>query len=179
MGTSNRDQDRSTAPHARTQSRELGTAFFSTSPMSTSQSDGAISEDSDTYSGLNEETIGKSAARHSGLAAPIATNGRSTSTSPTPSSPPQRRPRPQSMYSGGLSVQNIVSPIPTTPLGTRLRSQSTDRFGLSGEKFVDPLIVRKQTKDAIASIVPPPPKVMAGKPKVPVNQLVAFFDQEK
>lgn len=88
------------------------------------------------------------------------------------------------MYSG-LNSQNIIAPTPTTPFSTRLRTQSTDRFGLGitggggDNKFVDPLVVRKQTKDAIASGAPPPPKVMAGKPKVPINELVAFFDQEK
>lgn len=91
----------------------------------------------------------------------------------------------------GSQFSNIAAPSPVTPLNVRLRSQSTDRFGLgisdasgapimpTSGKFVDPLVVRRQTKEALANTVPNPPKVMPGKPKVPVGELVAYFDQEK
>ena len=81
-------------------------------------------------------------------------------------------------------------------LGPCLRSRSTDRFGLglsdgsngvpippvtpTSGKFVDPLVARRQAKlEAQLSAGPPPPKALVGKKKVPVGELVAFFDQEK
>ncbi|KAI0073606.1 hypothetical protein K474DRAFT_1627295 [Panus rudis PR-1116 ss-1] len=192
MGSSERErqkneQDRPMTPHSRNQSRELGTAYFSTSPLSLEPD-----ETSDDEDGANEETIGKAAARHAGLGlsapAPLQTRRNSTSPISSPAaSPPQRRARPQSMYNGPTS-SNILAPTPTTPLHSRMRSQSQDRAAigvidslstLSGGRFVDPLIIRKQTKDAMASAAPPPPKVLPGKPKVPVGQLVAYFDKER
>lgn len=168
------------------ESRELGTAYFSSSPRSvTPAHDGGDVSDSDY--GANEETIGKAAARMSGLTVPSDTPGAGAASE---ASKTHRRPRPQSMYSPPTSL-GLAAPSPVTPLNVRLRSRSTDRFGLgisdaagapipaNSGKFVDPLVVRKQTKEALASSVPPAPKVMPGKPKVPINQLVAFFDQEK
>lgn len=89
-----------------------------------------------------------------------------------------------------LTSKSIAAPAPVTPLNVRLRSRSTDRFGLglsdssgasipvtpSSAKFVDPLVVRRQSKDS--QLNPAPPKVV-GRKKVPVGELVAFFDQEK
>lgn len=175
--------------HSRNQSRDF-TGPISTSPLSASF-DEASGSDSDSNSGANEETIGKSAARTAGLNIPnkFRTNDDDTYASDT--SAPPKRARPQSMYNGPASAQNIHAPTPTTPLNTRLRSRSTDRFGLGflddvgspttpgTGKFVDPLQIRKQTKEALASAGPRPPKAMPGKPKVPVGQLVAFFDQDK
>lgn len=176
------------AGYTPSESRELGTAYFSTSPISsTPANDYETAEESDAGSGVNDETIGKAAARMSGLTVP--SNSQGTGTSPH-TGKPTKRARPQSMYSP-QTAQGLAAPSPITPLNVRLRSRSTDRFGLgisdaagapvpaNSGKFVDPLLVRKQTKEALASSVPPAPKVMPGKPKVPVNQLVAFFDQEK
>ena len=94
-----------------------------------------------------------------------------------------------------VTTQVISAPSPITPLNVRLRSRSTDRFGLglsdsgtgapippvtpTSGKFVDPLVVRRQTKEALASSATPPPKVMPGKPRAPVGQLVKYFDQDK
>jgi len=179
-------------PHRRSQSREISTAFFSTSPLSTSPKPDADESDSD--SGANEETVGKSAARRSGIAAAVASDAtddeerRSPSVSPI-STPAAKRARPQTMYGSQFS---IAAPSPVTPLNVRLRSRSTDRFGLGisdsngapvpatpTSKFVDPLVVRRQTKDALTGVQPNPPKVMPGKPRAPVGELVAFFDQDK
>ncbi|KAH9931517.1 uncharacterized protein B0H18DRAFT_1140423 [Fomitopsis serialis] len=179
-------------PHRRSQSREISTAFFSTSPLSTSPKPDA--DDSDSDSGANEETVGKSAGRRSGIAAAAASDAtddeerRSPSVSPI-STPSAKRARPQTMYGSQFS---IAAPSPVTPLNVRLRSRSTDRFGLGisdsngapvpatlTSKFVDPLVVRRQTKDALTGVQPNPPKVMPGKPRAPVGELVAFFDQDK
>jgi len=45
-----------------------------------------------------------------------------------------------------------------------------------GTKFVDPLVLRRQSKDSLKPIAMPKP--VMGK-KVPVGQLVAFFDGDK
>ncbi|KAI0672383.1 hypothetical protein C8Q78DRAFT_970700 [Trametes maxima] len=201
-----RDRERSphddgshpTTPHSRSQSRDLGTAFFSTSPASMSSPlddalGGQSADDSDdTSGGAGEETIGKTAGRHlSGLAPPSET----LSPSPSPNGKgPGRRVRPQSMYAP-IASQAISAPTPITPLNVRIRSRSTDRFGLglsdagtgapippvtpTSGKFVDPLVVRRQTKEALLKDGPVPPAALVGRKKVPVGDLVAFFDQEK
>lgn len=185
------EREQPMTPHQRKQSRELSTAFFSTSPLSTSPR--LEGEESDSDSGAHEETVGKSAARRSGLAAAAASSetmsddGR-RSPSVSPVSTPARRPRPQTMY--GSQFSNIAAPAPVTPLNVRLRSKSTDRFGLGisdgngapvpttpTSKFVDPLVMRRQTKDALTGVQPNPPKVMPGKPRAPVGELVAYFDK--
>ncbi|KAH9929967.1 hypothetical protein B0H21DRAFT_761780 [Amylocystis lapponica] len=188
-----RDNDRErtssdrASTHSHTQSREISTAFFSASPLSTSTFNDDAS-DTDSESNAGGDTIGKAAARISGLSVPEYTRSPSTSPTGTPT-PALKRARPQSMF-GPQPTHHIASPSPVTPLNVRLRSRSTDRFGLgisdaggaplggpAPQKFVDPLVVRRQTKDSQA--LPNAPKVMPGKPKVPVGQLVAFFDQEK
>ncbi|KAI0922808.1 hypothetical protein AcW1_002629 [Taiwanofungus camphoratus] len=196
MSADRADRERPSTPHSRSQSREISTAFFSTSPLSMTPTHDDTTDESDSESGMNEETIGKAAARLSGFAV-LHDTAASDSDRPTSTSPSgaisQRRTRPQSLY-GPHSAKSIASPSPITPLSVRLRSHSTDRFGLgisdaggnlftpatpTSKKFVDPLVVRRQTKEELASTIPNPPKVMPGKPKVPVGELVAFFDQEK
>ncbi|PCH36857.1 hypothetical protein WOLCODRAFT_92162 [Wolfiporia cocos MD-104 SS10] len=177
------ERERPSTPHSRGQSRELSTAFFSTSPPMASLSNDETTDDSD---GGNEETIGKAASRQSGLTRAFrASGGHARPPSATPSegsTQSQRRSRPLTKY-----TSNIAAPAPVTPLNVRLRSRSSDRFGLgitdspvtpTTSKFVDPLVVRRQTKEAMAGATLNQPKVMPGKPKVPVGELVAFFDQE-
>ncbi|KAK7682727.1 hypothetical protein QCA50_013028 [Cerrena zonata] len=174
------------------QPAELATATFSSSPKSMKSLSTQDTDDDDSYYDLNDETIGKAAARQAGLTAPLNLQDRRNSVSPSPSPKPQKRARPQSMYNGPATARNVGAP--STSSHSRLRSKSTDRYGLglglsdgvspsssstSLNRFVDPLVIRKQTKDALASAAPPPPKVMTGRPKVPVGQLVAFFDQDK
>ncbi|KAI0827471.1 hypothetical protein BC628DRAFT_1369821 [Trametes gibbosa] len=172
--------------HSRSKSRDFGMALLSSSPasMSSPLDDG---DDSDDMSaGAGEETIGKTAGRQ---LAPPADN---TSPSPSPNGKSGRRMRPQSMYVP-IASQAISAPSPITPL--RVRSRSTDRFGLglsdgatgapippvtpTSGRFVDPLVVRRQTQEALLKGAPIPPAALVGKRKVPVGQLVAFFDQEK
>jgi hypothetical protein len=157
----------------------VGASFLS-EPTSSYDSDSAAEEDSD----FQDETIGKSAAVR-------LTNGndrRKPSPSPTPSPnsySSHRKGRAQSVY--GLS--SIPSPSPVTPLNPRLRSShSTDRFSLPtpstttalNGKFVDPLLLRKQEKEA-AALAGGGKTITTGRAtgKVPVGQLVAFFDGEK
>ncbi|KAI0342459.1 hypothetical protein BDW22DRAFT_1395440 [Trametopsis cervina] len=192
--------ERPMTPHSRDQSRDVGTAVFSSSPKSMSASIEATDDD-DSDGGANEETIGRASARSFALAK-NGTNGSSSrpSISPSPDTtlnqptqPLRRsRARPQSMYSGLAPSQNIAAPRPITPLNTRLRpSRSTDKFTSDSAdsssfppatptsgKFVDPYLVRRQTKEAEAvSAAQSAPKVMPGKPKVPVGQLVAYFNK--
>ncbi|OBZ76545.1 hypothetical protein A0H81_03140 [Grifola frondosa] len=186
-----RDRERPSTPHSHSQSREMGTAIFSTSPISTTPTpyDADSADESDSASGVNEETIGRTAGRQAGLAPPTDTY---ESPSPSPNGGfRSKRSRPQSMYAP-LASQSIATPAPVMPLNLRLRSHSTDRFGLgisdaagaqipvtpTSGRFVDPLVMRRQTKEALAGTAPPPPKVTGAK-KVPVGELVAFFDQDK
>lgn len=191
------DRERDRSPIPRTPSRESSKALISSSPLSLTPPPPEDDGDESDYWG-NEETIGKSAARTAGLNIPKHKKFDSTSPSISPSgSPPnsKRLTRPQSMYNGPTG-SGILAPTPTTPSHLRIRSKSTDRFGLGlmdvgsmpstpsqmekdKERFVDPLVIRRQTKEALASTAPAPPRVMQGKPKVPVGQLVAFFDQGK
>lgn len=194
-------------PHSRSQSRDLGTAFFSTSPVSTSSAldepSSGQSADDDESDEIGEETIGRTFGRQfsssssSKLAAPTQTASPSSSPNGNggaKATPSGRRARPQSMYAP-ISSHAISAPSPITPLNVRLRSRSTDRFGLglsdsstgaaippvtpTSARFVDPLVVRRQEKQAQASNGPVPPKALVGKRKVPVGDLVAFFDQDK
>ncbi|KAH8102136.1 hypothetical protein BXZ70DRAFT_906118 [Cristinia sonorae] len=170
--------------HSRNQSRDFG-APISMSPASATF-DEPSGSDSEDNSDTNQETIGKAAARTAGLNIPNKVKKEEDTFGYGSNPAPQKRARPQSMYSGATS-QNILAPTPTAPLNTRLRSHSTDRFGLgflddtqsptTPGKFVDPLQIRRQSKEAAAGAAPVPPKAMPGKPKVPVGQLVAFFDK--
>ena len=43
--------------------------------------------------------------------------------------------------------------------------------------FRDPLLMRREEHEARSKAVPPPPKVVTGKPRAPVGELVAYFDK--
>ena len=138
-----------------------------------------------------DETIGKTTAR-------LMTSGMGDYKAADSSSPPMsnRRLRAQSAYgfynipvpntsaSGG---SNGTGGMPSVaPLKLKLRSKSSERLNhgggtgdgmvsaLAGTKFVDPLILRKQSRDSFKAVAMPKP---AGK--VPIGQLVAFFDGDK
>ncbi|KZT26094.1 hypothetical protein NEOLEDRAFT_1091562 [Neolentinus lepideus HHB14362 ss-1] len=161
------DGDRPLTPT--TPAQRMGTAYFSSSAVVDEPSttdDEEEEEEEEEEDGFQDETIGKSSGR-------LSLGGKSSGLSP---SPPLSNPRVRAQSTYGLS--SIAAASPNTPLHQRLRSRSTDmRFGLGisldGPKFVDPLVIRKQEKEATAKVVPP--KVTAGK-KVPVGELVAFFD---
>ncbi|KAJ7781132.1 hypothetical protein B0H16DRAFT_1497177 [Mycena metata] len=133
---------------------ELGTAMFSSS------------EEGEDFGG---DTIGKSAA------AKLSQSKQSTPSS-TGKEP---RMRAQSAY--GLSSILQASPNTRPPSGSRPaplahgRSRSIDRFG-SGN-FVDPLVLRKQTGGPPNTRGREPTKTGSGK--VPIGQLVAFFDGDR
>jgi hypothetical protein len=126
-----------------------------------------------TGNDFHDETIGKSASkRFNGghVPSPPSSSSPSDSQLLTPSNP-NRRNRTQSAY--GFS--SIASASPNTLAQAGLRSpKSTDKFGLEG-KFVDPLVLRKQERKETGT------GAGIGKVpgKVPVGQLVAFFDGEK
>ncbi|TFK52852.1 hypothetical protein OE88DRAFT_1656496 [Heliocybe sulcata] len=145
--------------------QQIGTAYFSSSAVVDEPSTTDDEEDEDD--GFQDETIGKSSGRFS-------FGGKSDSLTPSPT-PGNLRVRAQSTY--GLS--SIAAASPNTPLHERMRSRSIDMrsglgLSLDGSKFVDPLVVRKEKQTTSKA----PPKVSAGK-KVPVGELVAFFDGEK
>lgn len=150
-----------------------------------------------TFGHSREDTIGKSEVKLTSAMAnppnmPNDTLKRGNSTSPrgSASNSPGMRMRAQSSYgppsgynygalSRASSPSNSNSPVPITPLRPRVRSKSIDRIGLgiSGPngKFIDPLVLRRQEMEAEQ---PRMPKFERGK-KVPVGELVAFFDKDR
>ncbi|KAG9310156.1 hypothetical protein JVU11DRAFT_9776 [Chiua virens] len=136
----------------------MGTAYFSTAAES--------SEDDDEQAA---ETIGRKSASRTSAAAKLAGEDRPASNAASP------RARAQSTYSTS-SLQSNQAALSKH----RLRSQSTDfrvDNSVSGDRqpsrFVDPLVLRQQSKSDRTK-----PLVGPGK-KVPVGQLVAFFDSER
>ena len=166
--------------------------FFS-STSSSSNSRRNIGGDEDIDLG-GDETIGKSTA------ARLMSNEMGDYKAANPSSPPpNRRLRAQSAYgfsnipgsntmvgSGGGDGTGGVMPS-VAPLKLKLRSKSSERLNSGGgtgdgmvsalgggTKFVDPLVLRKQSRESVKAIAMPKP---VGK--VPIGQLVAFFDGDK
>ncbi|KAJ8508119.1 hypothetical protein ONZ45_g9577 [Pleurotus djamor] len=87
------------------------------------------------------------------------------------------KPRAQSIY-GLSSVYQTAPPKPVAPLNPgRLRSaRSTDRFSANGDgKFVDPLLKRRQEREKTKTPLAMPKPIG----KVPIGDLVAFFDGER
>ena len=141
----------------------MGTAYFSTATES--------SEDDD-YDEHDAETVGKKGAARAAAAAKL------TGAEDWHSGQAASRARAQSTY-GASSLQSNQA----APSKHRLRSQSTDfrtDTHASGDhqpgRFVDPLVLRRQSKHERNK--DNKPLVGPGK-KVPVGQLVAFFDSER
>lgn len=155
-------------------------------------------DDNESEDDFNDETIGKLAVR---LVRPNSPPPPSTSPQPKTQNrvpPENRRLRTQSAYISPTpsALSNALaspSPSPSTS-HSRLRSRSTDRIGLgintakpsaeweaggvfSGGKFVDPLVLRKQEKDGQGG--KGKFATGGGVKKVPVGQLVAFFDGDR
>ena len=159
---------------------------------------GKDDDDEESEDDFNTETIGKSVGR---LARSISPPSSSSSPQPKISnraSPENRRLRTQSAYispSPSVLTNALASPSPSPSTShSRLRSKSTDRFGLgisngmlnpereaggvfSGGKFVDPLVLRKQGKEGLGG--KGKFATGGGVKKVPIGQLVAFFDGDK
>jgi len=162
----------------------MGTAYFSNAAESSEDDD-----DGDDEQG--PETVGKKGAA---MATGIRLVGASTTADDRrgvgqPGSAASPRARAQSTYSSSSLLQSNQAVVSKH----RLRSQSTDirtdrSGGLSGggggggggdylqSRFVDPLVLRRQSRSVKTK--ENKPLVGAGK-KVPVGQLVAFFDSEK
>lgn len=118
---------------------------------------------------------------------PSRASGAASSSSASPSPATKRRLRAQSAY-GFAGLQALQATI--TPLRPKMRSRSTERFAPGPEqsfptgKFVDPLLLRKQEreKESVRGRQVVSTGLAAGVksgPKLPVGQLVAFFDGEK
>ena len=164
----------------------IDSTFFS----STSGSRRDVEGDEDIDLG-GVETVGKSPA------ARLMTSEMGDYKAANPSSPPNRRLRAQSAYGfsniqgsntmasgGGDGTGGMPSVAPLKP---KLRSKSSERLNPGGgtgdgmvsalgggTKFVDPLVLRKQSRGSFKAIAMPKP---VGK--VPIGQLVAFFDGDK
>ncbi|KAJ7598875.1 hypothetical protein C8J56DRAFT_1157944 [Mycena floridula] len=131
-----------------------------------------------------EETIGKksSAAAIKSLQTPTKATSYSTNTSPA-SSPPDRRIRAQSSY--GFSSLQTPPAATTQPLNpSRMKSRSTDRLFAAAAaqengRFVDPLVLRRQQEVKKSVGVPIASPVAKGKGKVPIGDLVKFFDGDR
>ena len=109
--------------------------------------------------------------------------------------PPPRRPRAQTSSGSGAGAGMAMAATRTNPLRLHSRAQSTDRamtvstaavamedeprtpWSSTSSGFRDPLLMRREEHEARAKAVPPPPKVVSGKPRAPVGELVAFFDK--
>ncbi|KAL1741223.1 hypothetical protein HDZ31DRAFT_45910 [Schizophyllum fasciatum] len=167
----------------------ISTAFCSRTDEADDATQAGSDEEDEEYGG---ETIGKRQGRST--AGPTDRNGNdglssncaSSSAANEAASP---RTRAQSVY-GAQSLYGA----PTAPLKPKMRSQSTDRgqrFGTAASvpstpsaerfpessgtgRFVDPLILRRQEREGAGKVAMPRP---IGK--VPINQLVAFFDGER
>ncbi|KIJ64732.1 hypothetical protein HYDPIDRAFT_111321 [Hydnomerulius pinastri MD-312] len=145
----------------------VGTAYFT-----------STTDSSDDDDDLGAETVGKKAASRAAAAAKLAGGGSDDSGSGQTSSP---RARAQSTYGGFTGAITLQSNQALSK--HRIRSQSTDlrtdtTFGGNPQsnKFVDPLLLRRQSKSEKGK--DSKPLVGPGK-KVPVGQLVAFFDSDK
>ncbi|KZT43338.1 hypothetical protein SISSUDRAFT_1057745 [Sistotremastrum suecicum HHB10207 ss-3] len=139
-----------------------------------------------------EETVG----RKQGAVLANSTNINTSESTKMPtlrpkstSGSPSNRSRAISSYGFPTSGNGPATPSTIAAgIRPRIRSQSTGRTGLgiittplttpNGGKFVDPLVIRKKERDSF--IAPKTPvQAAAGKPKVPIDQLVKFFDAGK
>ncbi|KAL5497869.1 hypothetical protein ACEPAH_2800 [Sanghuangporus vaninii] len=137
-----------------------------------------------------DDTIGKSESRLANPPTmPNDTLRRGNSITTPPRESPGSRVRAQSSYGPpkGFHMSMLsatssanASPSPIAPLRPRVRSKSIDPIGLGisvpngNGRFVDPLVLRKELEPK----TPRTPKFERGR-KVPVGELVAFFDQER
>jgi hypothetical protein len=172
----------------RDKARPQSSSTISSSPV-------AEDEDDESEDDFNNETIGRAVARRVGSISPPSESVPLNTQSRM--APADRRLRTQSAYiSPSPSVLSSL-PASSSPPANRLRSQSTDRFGLgisngkqlnsekeaggvfSGGKFVDPLILRKQSKEVLSGKGKGKIVTGGGVKKVPVGQLVAFFDGDR
>jgi hypothetical protein len=137
-----------------------------------------------------------------GLGFSIGTGGDDTDTSAdsVPHPHPRRNTRPrgsaQTMLPAPASTVRLTTTTTTksTTNPLRLRTQSTTDNNTTPEDdrdpsrrtswssstsggFRDPLVVRREENEARAKATPRPPKVVAGKPRAPVGELVAYFDK--
>lgn len=137
-----------------------------------------------------DDTIGKSEERRSETLPNPPSMPNDTLRRTNSSSSPRNSPRTRAMSSyGALSGSSALlspssSPSPIAPLRPRLRSKSSDKIGLgiswgsTPGKFVDPLVIRKQEKEGLLPKTPKTPTFARGQ-KVPIGDLVAFFDGDK
>jgi hypothetical protein len=174
--------------------RRVGTPKSFAKPQSSTFFSSARNGDEDIDLGVDGK-IGKSTS------ARVMTSEKGDYKAANPSSPPpNRRLRTQSAYGfsniagsntmaapGGGDGAGTGGMPSVAPLKFKVRSKSSERLNPGsgtgdgmvsalggGTKFVDPLILRKKSRDSVKAIAMPKP---IGK--VPIGQLVAFFDGDK
>ena len=80
-----------------------------------------------------------------------------------------------------LSIDRAASAAAQPRTRTRSSTSTTPSTPASAAsssgRFRDPLVVRREEHEARAKAVPPAPKVVSGKPRAPVGELVAYFDK--
>ena len=174
--------------------RRAGTPKSFTRPQSSTFFSSSTRDGDENIDLGGDERIGKSTS------ARVMTSEKGDYKMANPSSPPpNRRLRTQSAYGfsniagsntmgapgGGDGNTNGMPSV--APLKFKLRSKSTERLNSGGgtgdgmvsalgggTKFIDPLILRKKSRESVKAIAMPKP---VGK--VPIGQLVAFFDGDK
>ncbi|EJD51803.1 hypothetical protein AURDEDRAFT_98436 [Auricularia subglabra TFB-10046 SS5] len=185
------------------QREKMETAYFSSAslsdePASQGESDAQKDEEEEEEEGgaklTRQATIGSTpiALSRLSLSPPSRPHPDPISTSPSPMG--RSRPRPQSaVFGGSPSPGNSRIRAQSTygagsaaqSAGPHSRSKSIDRYGLGLDapltagagtgKFVDPLLQRRKE----AAVVSPKPVLPQGRGKIPIGQLVAFFDGDK
>jgi hypothetical protein len=78
-----------------------------------------------------------------------------------------------------MSTDRPAAPPRTRPRSSTLMNSTPPASApaSSSSRFRDPLVVRREESEARAKSARPPPKVVSGKPRAPVGELVAYFDK--
>ncbi|KAG8908873.1 hypothetical protein FRC01_007215 [Tulasnella sp. 417] len=133
-----------------------------------------------TFSSLDSvsnELNGKSPAL--GAAAQLERQGRPTTTS-TNGRPTHKRAQSQGIGLG-INTRDVDTANDSGPRSAIPSKRQSTIVTPSGQPFVDPLVIRKKSKTNLQSTTAAAPNVLKKGPgsKIPVGQLVAFFDEKQ
>lgn len=129
---------------------------------------------------VSSELNGKSPAL--GAPAQLERQGRPTTTTTPNGRPTHKRAQSQGIGLGinTRDVDTVNDGGPRSAMPAASKRQSTI-VTPSGQPFVDPLVIRKKSKTNLQSTTVAAPNVLKKNPgsKIPVGQLVAFFDEKQ